>query len=112
QPKFVGQLFESLVVQHFRVFAQPLAATVTHARDSYGNELDGVVTLPDGTWSGFEVKLGHDKDVVDAAAKSLLNFAEQVAGPRPSALTVLVSSGPSYRRPDGVNVVAIGTLGP
>lgn len=111
-PQFVGQLFESLVVQHLRVFSQTLGGSVTHTRDSYGRELDGVVTLPDGTWSGFEVKLGHDKEIIDAAAASLLKFADQVAGPDPSSLTVIVSSGPSYRRRDGVNVVAIGTLGP
>lgn len=110
-PRFTGQLFESLVVQHLRVFAQPLGGVVTHARDSYGRELDGVVTLPDGSWAGFEIKLGHNKEIIDAAAAGLLNFADQVAGPDPSSLTVIVSSGPSYRRRDGVNVVAIGALG-
>lgn len=85
---------------------------MTHTRDSYGRELDGVVTLPDGTWAGFEVKLGHVKETIDAAATDLLNFADQVAGPAPSSLTVITSSGPSYRRRDRVNVVAIGTLGP
>ena len=85
---------------------------MAHARDSYGGELDGVVTLPDGSWSGFEIKLGHNKEIIDAAATGLLNFADQVAGPDPSSLTVIVSSGPSYRRRDGVNVVAIGALGP
>lgn len=110
--RFTGQLFESLVVQHLRVFSQALGGVVTHARDSYGRELDGVVTLPDGTWAGFEVKLGHGKETIDAAAAGLLNFADQVAGPAPSSLNVIVSSGPSYRRRDGVNVVAIGTLGP
>lgn len=110
-PRFTGQLFESLVVQHLRVFAQPLGGVVTHARDSYGRELDGVVTLPDGSWAGFEIKLGHNKEIIDAAAAGLLNFADQVAGSGPSSLTVIVSSGPSYRRRDGVNVVAIGALG-
>lgn len=112
EPRFTGQLFESLVVQHLRFFSQPLGGTVTHTRDSYGRDLDGVVTLPDGTWAGFEVKLGHDKDTVDAAAAGLLQFADQVAGQGPSSLSVIVSSGPSYRRRDGVNVVAIGTLAP
>ena len=85
---------------------------MTHVRDSYGQELDGVVTLPDGSWAGFEIKLGHDKETIDGAAAGLSNFAEQIAGPAPAALTVIVSSGLSYRRRDGVNVVAIGTLGP
>jgi len=111
-PRFTGQLFESLVVQQLRVFSQAVSGTVSHARDSQGRELDAVVTLPDGTWSAFEIKLGHDPAVVDAAAAGLLKFAGQVADNQPTSLTVVVSSGPSYRRPDGVNVVAIGTLGP
>ena len=111
-PRFTGRLFESLVVQQLRVFSQAVSGTVSHARDSQGRELDAVVTLPDGTWSAFEIKLGHDPAVVDAGAARLLKFAGQVAHNQPTSLTVVVSSGPSYRRPDGVNVVAIGTLGP
>lgn len=111
-PRFTGQLFESLVVQQLRIFSQAAGGTVSHARDSQGRELDAVVSLPDGSWSAFEIKLGNDPAVIDAAAKGLLRFAEQVSGDQPTSLTVLVSSGSSYRRPDGVNVVAVGTLGP
>lgn len=110
-PAFTGQLFESLAVHHLRVFAQPLRGAVMHARDSAGREVDVVVQLPDGNWAGFEVKLGAAADVVDAAAAGLRAFAGQVEV-EPTSLTVLTSSGPSYRRPDGVNVVGFGALGP
>ncbi|WP_192497132.1 DUF4143 domain-containing protein [Gulosibacter chungangensis] len=110
-PAYTGQLFESLVVQHLRVFAQPLRGVVCHARNSYGREVDAVVQLPDRAWAGFEVKLGASPETVELAAESLKRFAEQTETP-PVSLTVVTSSGPSYRRPDGINVVAIGALAP
>ncbi len=49
------------------------------------------------------------------AAAALLSFAEKVdqskAGP-PTALGVITSTGFAYRRPDGVSVLPIGSLGP
>ena len=108
---FAGQLFESLVTHDLRVYSQPLGGEVYHARDSSGREIDAVIQLPSGAWAGFEVKLGSTAETVDAAAKSLLNFASNVDGDD-ATLTVITGTGPSYRRPDGVNVVAIGTLGP
>lgn len=108
-PAFTGQLFESLVVHDLRVFSAPLGGVVQHARDSAGREVDAIIALPDGSWAGFEVKLGSDPTVIDGAAAGLVAFAAQVSPP--VALTVIASSGPSYRRTDGVNVVAIGSLG-
>lgn len=109
-PAFTGQLFESLVIHELRAYGAPLRASVSHARDSAGREIDAIVTLPDGTWSGFEVKLGTAAGIIDGAAAGLLAFAEQVEQ-QPSSLTVITSAGPSYRRGDGVNVVAIASLG-
>nr|WP_236779164.1 DUF4143 domain-containing protein [Agromyces seonyuensis] len=111
---YAGQLFESLAVHELRVLAQPLGGEVFHARDSVGREVDAIVQFPDGRWAGFEVKLGAGPDTVDAAATSLAAFAANVHTPAASAppvLTVLTGTGASYRRPDGVNVVAIGALG-
>lgn len=110
-PAYAGQLFESLVFHDLSVFASPLRASVSHARDSQGNEVDAIVTSADGGWSGFEVKLGNSPAVVDQAAQSLTRFAKNVEQ-EPRSLTVLTSQGASYRRGDGVNVVSIGTLGP
>lgn len=58
------------------------------------------------------MKLGASAEVVDAAASSLRAFADNIDGGRHPVLTVLTGSGASYRRADGVNVVAIGSLGP
>lgn len=67
-----------------------------------------------GGWVGVEVKLGGDQHI-DSASKNLLTLAEridpEVVGP-PSALIVVTLGGYGYRRPDGVWVIPISTLGP
>jgi predicted AAA+ superfamily ATPase len=113
EPGFSGQLFESLAVHELRVFAELLDAEVFHARDSYGLEVDAVIQRRDRRWAGFEVKLGSSPEVLDAAAISLVKFAERVeAADEPPVLSIITGRGPSYRRADGVNVIAIGSLGP
>lgn len=107
---FAGQLFESFVVHELRALTRSLQAEVFHARDSRGNEIDAVVETQDGSWAGFEIKLGARPDVVEQAATSLKAFADNVATDSRPILTVITGSGISYRRRDGVNVVAVGTL--
>nr|WP_274606999.1 DUF4143 domain-containing protein [Agrococcus sp. KRD186] len=111
-PGFAGQLFESLVVHDLRVLTQPLGGSVYHARDSAGREVDAIVQLPSGQWSAFEVKLGAGEAPVEMAAASLKAFAENVDERDAPVLTVVTGTGASYRRADGVNVVAIGALSP
>jgi len=112
---FLGLLFESLVVRDLRVYAQAVdpAAEVRHYRDSQGNESDAIVELPDGRWAAFEIKLGTGR--VDAACTTLKTFIKQIdleKSGAPAALGVIVGRGYGYRRPDGINVIPIGTLGP
>lgn len=109
---YAGQLFESLVVHDLRVLSQPLGGEVFHARDSAGREIDAIVQLPDGSWSAFEVKLGASEEVVDSAATALQGFAANVDHPHQPILTVITGTGASYRRSDGVNVVALSALMP
>ena len=108
-----GFFFENLVVRDVRIYAQRLGGECHHWRDQNQNEVDVVVTLPDGRWGAFEVKMNPAD--ADRAAASLLSFAAKVdhgkAGP-PAALGVITSTGFAYRRPDGVTVLPIGTLGP
>lgn len=109
----MGVLFESLVVRDLRVLAQPLDGRVLHYRDNKGLEVDAVITCDDGRWGAFEVKLGSSR--IDEAAANLLAFVGKldtsVCG-QPGVLAVITGSGLAYRRPDGVHVVPIGTLGP
>jgi predicted AAA+ superfamily ATPase len=109
---YAGQLFESFVVHELRVLAQPLGGEVFHARDSTGREVDAIVQLPSGRWAGFEVKLGTSPETMDRAARGLHTFAKSVEGMEDPVLTIVTSTGPSYRRVDGVNIVAISALGP
>jgi predicted AAA+ superfamily ATPase len=108
-----GLLFENLVLRDVRIYTQRLGGEVHHWRDQNQNEVDVVATLPDGRWGAFEVKINPAD--IDKAAAALRTFAEKVdqgkAG-APVALGVLTSTGFAYRRPDGVSVLPIGSLGP
>jgi hypothetical protein len=113
-PRFLGLLFESLVVRDLRVYAQPLAAEVLIYRDN-SLEVDAVVVQRgSGRWAAFEVKLGSAEQI-DAAAAALLRLPGRLdldrCGP-PACLGVIVASGSGYVRSDGVGVIPIGALGP
>lgn len=110
-----GLLFESMVVRDLRVYSQSMGGDVRHYRDNTGLEIDAVVTTADGRWCACEVKLSSAPHIVDAAAAQLLKFAQRVDTTRcgePAALLVITAGGYGYRRPDGVTIVPIGTLGP
>lgn len=112
-PNATGFHFEALAVRDLRIYSQLLAGTVESWRDSNGNEVDAVVTVPGGKWGAFEIKL-NPRDV-DAAATALRRFASNVDTSKhgePAALGVITSSGYAGRREDGVHVIPIGTLGP
>jgi hypothetical protein len=109
----LGLLFESLVVRDLRIYAQTMDANVLHYREDSGLEVDAIVERRDGTWAGFEVKLGQAG--VDTAARSLLRVAQRVDAERhgpPAALAVITGWGYAYRRPDGVGVIPVGALAP
>lgn len=110
---FLGLLFESLVYHELAVYARASDAEVHHYRDNTGLEVDAIVQTRQGDWCAFEVKLGAGQ--VDAAAATLLRFADRVDADRsgaPRTLGVIVATGYAYRRPDGVAVIPIGALGP
>lgn len=109
----LGFLFESLVVRDLRVYAQACDAQVLQYRDSSGLEVDAIVEAADGRWAAFEVKLGSGQ--VEEGAATLKRFVERVDLDRcgePASLGVIVGSGLGYRRPDGIDVIPIGALGP
>ena len=114
-----GLLFESLVARDLAVYmsANPMASSepVHYYRDSDGLEVDFVLELADGRWAGIEVKVGEGK--ADEGAASLLRLRNKVVRNSaarnidPSFLAVITSCGVAHRRPDGVYVIPIGTLG-
>lgn len=106
-------MFESLVVRDLRIHAQACDAQVLHYKDNTDLGVDAVVEVADGRWAAFEIKLGAG--AVEEGADSLRRFAERIdtkkCGP-PQTLGVITGTGLAYRRPDGVAVIPIGTLGP
>ena len=110
--KYLGFLFESMVFRDLSVYARACDARVYHYRDNT-LEVDTVVQNRAGNWCALEVKLGTGQ--VDAAAESLLKFRDRLdldeVG-EPGILGVITSSGYAYRRPDGIVVIPVATLGP
>lgn len=108
-----GFHFEAMIVRDLRVYANPLGGSLSHWRDNNGHEVDIIITLEDGRWGAFEVKMNPDD--VDVAADSLLRFLRKVDISKVGAPTftgVITTRSPAYRRPDGVLVVPVATLGP
>ncbi len=107
----MGMLFESLCVRDLRVYASALKGEVTHYRDEAGLEADAVVTLRDGRYALFEMKLGAA--LVDEGAKSLLRLADKIDKTvmgNPTFCAVVTPGGHALRRSDGVLVLPISCL--
>lgn len=110
----LGLLFESLVVRDLRIYSQPLEGEVKQFRNNIGQEVDAIVTTASGAWAAFEIKLGGEAAIV-AGAEGLKRFRGQIDTAKcgePAALGVIVGTGYGYTRPDGVQVIPIGALGP
>jgi uncharacterized protein len=111
--ELAGFLFESQVIHDLRVYAQPHRAEVRFYRDNKGLEVDAIVEATDGRWAAVEVKLGHHR--VDDGARNLLALREKLSPATNAAcgaLVVVVADSPTYKRPDGVLVTSIASLGP
>ena len=105
----LGQLFESLITQSVRVYAQRHEAEVRHFRMWDGRrEIDLIVERDDSRVLAIEVKLSTSAD--DDDVKHLLWLKEQMGDDLVDM--VLVNTGAhAYRRPDGVAVVPAALLG-
>jgi predicted AAA+ superfamily ATPase len=107
---FLGALFESLVTQSVRVYAQAAEASVGHLRTYAGErEVDLVVERGDGCIVALEVKLhpvATEKDVVH------LKWLREQMGPDLLDAVVITTGTAAYRRPDGIAVVPAALLGP
>lgn len=106
-----GFQFESLVYRDLCVYAQALGGQVRAYRDDRDVEVDAIVLGPRGAWMAWEVKLSATDRGIDLAADTLRRFGASMRTP-PTSLGIIVATGPSYRRTDGVHVVAVGALGP
>ena len=110
--KYTGFLFESLAIHELNVYAKANDATVYHYNDSYGYEIDAIIQKRNGDYAAFEIKLGVG--FIDEAAKNLKRFAENIDTVKmesPKSLNIISGTGMSYRRPDGINVISLASLG-
>jgi predicted AAA+ superfamily ATPase len=107
---FLGALFESLVTQSVRVYAQAAEASVSHLRTFAGErEVDLVVERGDGRIVALEVKLhpvATEKDVAH------LKWLREQMGADLLDAVVITTGTSAYRRPDGIAVVPAALLGP
>ncbi|QIK63642.1 ATP-binding protein [Leucobacter viscericola] len=109
----LGLLFESAVVHDLMVFASALGGSVTHYRDSNGNEIDAIITLPDGRWGAVEVKLGGGQMNAGIASlkKAISQIDTQVVG-EPSFTLVVTGTGGILTATDGTVVCPLHALAP
>jgi len=107
----LGFLFEALATRDLRIYAEAGGGHLFHYRERSGDlEVDLVVEHTDGSWAGFEVKLGGAQ--IEQAAAALTRLAETRLTRPPSLLAVITGTEFGYRRPDGVWVIPLGCLGP
>jgi len=110
--KYTGFLFESLATHELNVYAKANDATVFHYNDSYGLEVDAIVQKRNGDYAAFEIKLGVG--FIEQAAENLKKFKCNIDTAKmdvPKSLNIITGTGMSYRRPDGVNVISLASLG-
>lgn len=102
-----------MAIRDLRIYSQPERGEVRQFRDNKGLEVDAVVSFPD-RWGAFEIKLGGEA-AIEQAATSLLKFASEIDTARsgePAVLGVIVAGGYGYIREDGIRVIPITSLGP
>lgn len=106
----LGALFESLVTQSVKVYAQAAEASVGHLRLRGGtHELDLIVDRGDGRVVAVEVKLSA---TVRTDAVKHLNWLQDTIGEDLLDRVLITTGTEAYRRADGVAVVPAGLLGP
>jgi len=109
---WLGALFESLVAQSVRVYAEHADARVYHLRTKQNGtsarEIDLIVEGADRKVVAIEVKLAptvSDKDVRH------LNWLDEQIGDRLADKVIINTGERAYRRPDGVAVIPLALLG-
>lgn len=110
----MGLFFENLCVRDLRIYAQSIGGEIYHYRDKSGLECDAVVHLRNGSYGLVEIKLGGDKLIEEGCAT--LNKFEKIIDTTkmksPSFKMVLTGVGNyAFKRPDGILVVPVRSLG-
>jgi hypothetical protein len=75
-------------------------------------EIDAIVQQTNGNYAAFEIKPGIG--MVEESASNLMAFSRLIDDTRtdkPSSLNIIVGTGMSFTRADGINVISISSLG-
>lgn len=110
--KYTGFLFETLATHELDVYAKANDASVFHYKDSTDFEIDAIVQKRNGDYAAFEIKLGAG--FINEAAVNLQKFEKSIDTSKmglPKSLNIITGTGMSYRRPDGINVISLASLG-
>ena len=86
----LGFLFEALCERDMKIYAESFDAELYHYQDYNNNEMDAVISMPNGEWCGFEIKLGANQ--IDAAAQNLTRIRNEIrkdGGKEPATLCVV-----------------------
>jgi len=108
----LGFMFESMVLRDLLVYSESINAKLYHYQDYSNNEIDAIIELEDGSWCGFEIKLGTNQ--IDEAAQKLIKINNEIiknnGNPAKRLCVISGLSNAAYNRPDGVYVVPITAL--
>ena len=106
-----GFVFECMAIRDLKIYSNDYDGKISFYRNENGFEIDAILRLDNGKWGAIEIKLGDGK--IEEGVKNLLEFKKNVDIEKegePAFLMVLTGTKFSYKRPDGVYVVSIGSL--
>jgi predicted AAA+ superfamily ATPase len=110
----MGLFFENLCIRDLRIYAQSIGGEIYHYRDKSGLECDAVVHLRNGSYGLVEIKLGGDK-LIEEGCTTLNKFEKIIDTTKmksPSFKMILTGVGNyAFKRPDGILVVPVRSLG-
>lgn len=111
--KFVGSLFEAMVLRDLMIYASANDAEVSHYNDNSDLEVDAIISGIGGAWGAVEIKLSYTSE--DEGAKNLLRLKNKIDRrfqPEPRFLAVITGIGSvAHIRDDGVFVIPIDQIG-
>ena len=94
------------------MYAQAINAQEYHYTDSSGLEVDCIVQKRNGAWAAFEIKLGIG--MVEEAASNLKKLVDSLDLKKislPKSFNIIVGTGLSHIRADGINVISLSSIG-
>ena len=109
--KFTKAMFENLCIRDLKIYAESLGVKLVYYLDTKAKETAFILTMPDGKWGLVTIELDPLK--LSRTIERLLLFKENVDSYKygnPAFLMALTGDNKSYKRDDGVYVVAISAL--